>query len=117
MADRYIASRSRDVASSALDMGIAKDIDTLVPFLKQCIAEHSFWASRAQMDLRYEDLLAGDTVAVIREIAAVLELSLTREQIRFIAERVDASKEPRDPPVDKETILRPRHQFDSQWGS
>jgi FkbM family methyltransferase len=107
----------RDVARSALDMGIVKDFDTLAAFLKQCIAEHSFWTHRAQMDLRYEDLLAGDTLAVIRSIAAVVEIPLTSEQIRSVGKKVDAIKEPYHPPYENETHLHPRHRLDSRWGS
>ena len=106
----------RDVARSALDMGIVNDVDTLMPFLKQCIAEHFFWASRAQMDLRYEDLLAGDTFAVIRSIAAVVELSPTSEQLRSVVERLGAIKEPcNTPSYDKKTLLHPKHRFDGSW--
>lgn len=109
-ADVVLTSRRdlRDIARSLVQMKFAPTLDIAVERLPAQIADHAFWAGKAALDIRYEDLLERGSEAV-RTLCAALGLNLADAEMAALWQDANALPEPGVGRYDGVTLLHPRH--------
>ncbi len=108
----------RDVAASALDMGVVGDTSSVMNYLARAVRDYNFWRMRSQLDADYETV-ANEPERVLRRIAVLLDLEINRKQLIAIIDTLDHLQvlpEAACDYHDRITLLHPTHRVDGRAG-